>query len=75
MRLGKHPRIVIPAKARIQKILKRLDSRLRGNDSVGVFFKNLVAEILLTDISIRVIYRKTEARSHDRNIFKEEARS
>jgi hypothetical protein len=29
----------------------------------------------LTDISISIIYRQTEERCHDRNIFKEEARS
>jgi len=33
--------IVIPAKARIQSFQDLLDSRLRGNDKVGVFFKAL----------------------------------
>ena len=36
----KCPYFVIPAKAGIQKIPKRLDSRLRGNDSLGHMRRN-----------------------------------
>jgi len=33
--------IVIPAKAGIQSFQSLMDSRFRGNDKVGVFFKGL----------------------------------
>jgi hypothetical protein len=38
----KCPYFVIPAKAGIQKILKRLDSRLRGNDSLDHMRRNSI---------------------------------
>jgi len=36
----KHPHFVIPAKAEIQKVLKGLDSRLRGNDNLDHMWRN-----------------------------------
>jgi hypothetical protein len=54
MNSQKVPTVVTPAQAGVQKCLKRLDSRLRGNDRKGHFLTFYEADKVESSIEARL---------------------